>query len=113
MPCPACWNDSRRLASWACAGLLLLAQQRVQSLQHSAMWELDDASSDGNANFMTLTFDVSNLTLIQQNAALGVQALYPLSWTVPQPKKCVLLHLATGSAIVCNMQDVCRRTCLL
>lgn len=57
------------------------------SLQHSAMWQLDDATVDDNAAFMTLTFDVSNLTMISRNAELGVKALYPLSWTVPQSHK--------------------------
>ena len=93
--CPRSCTMRLRKSLALCAGGALAVGfvPACEGLQHSAMWEWDDASQEGNAEFMTLTFDVSNLTLISANAKLGVKALYPHSWTVKQPQKCVRRRL--------------------
>lgn len=48
------------------------------SLQYSAMWSLDTA--EDMHGWATMTFEVGNLTLIQQNyAAVGITALFPFN----------------------------------
>eukprot|EP00041_Stephanoeca_diplocostata_P008127 m.117606 g.117606 ORF g.117606 m.117606 type:complete len:375 (-) comp17185_c0_seq1:173-1297(-) len=57
-------------------------------LQHSAMWSLDTAAD--MHGWATMTFEVGNLTLIQQNyATAGITALFPFNgWKIARPQKC-------------------------
>ena len=72
----------------------LLLLTCAHALQHAAMWGLNPGTpgttADTPGKSMTdLTFDISNITLINENFhTYQVTALYPLQWTVSQSKKC-------------------------
>ena len=63
-------------------------------LQYSAMWGLHPGTPDTEGDspghtFASLTFDIGNVTQIQQNfERYQTRALFPLAWTAAQPKPC-------------------------
>eukprot|EP01050_Picozoa_sp_SAG11_P009923 SAG11_NODE_969_length_6347_cov_13.010871_2_plen_130_part_00 len=83
-------------AAFVLLAVLALQQLRPAAcLQHAGMWGLQNGSevtgptADAVHEWTTLTFEVSDPAAIATNAALGVQALYPLSWTTSRKEKCM------------------------
>lgn len=77
------------------------------ALQHSAMWGLNSAAE--GAGWATLTFDVGNLTAIEENFdTAGMVALLPLSWTKAQPTPC---HSPVPH--MCTTPPSCNFSCIM
>ena len=68
------------------AALCAMAAHSTNAIQHSSMWSINGPAGNG---WSDMTFAENNLTTLQINhKSYGMRAMYPLSWTVGQKKKC-------------------------